>query len=505
MDFDVLKDLVQTITRNKIKNIEVLGNPGEEKSRVELMYDGISAGKFKSEEDIARHFFKSDAKDPNYRKLKNKLIRQLVNTAFFVDVNQPAFNERAKAYFTAYRDFAAAVILITRNASKSGIYIFQLVLEQAIKFEFTDLAADVSRMLRREYARVGGDHEKNQYYTGLYRKYEEKKRYEMLAIDYHETLISYYLTKRSPNIEIHELASNFFDELFSLTEMVDTSSFYSLTYNIGIIKYSSVNDIENALHLCDQALNILEPRKNTNRSTLVNFTLQKMAFCIQLRIIDNNIVRELLDYALKMVEEGDFNWFRLYEVYFYHCTYSENYEEALEVYGKVTQSPSFALLDGSHHDNWLLLGGYLHLLAKLGALDVSEVEKIVGPFRYGRFFNDIEVLGKDKEGMNIPLIFLSVLFHLAQKTFDEQKDISVDGLEKYRQRWLANDMNRRSDSFLKMLIAFAKKEFATAAAEKKISKELEVLKSETPQVSGQNFAVEVVPYETLWALLNAKS
>jgi hypothetical protein len=77
MDFDVLKDLVQTITRNKIKNIEVLGNPGEEKSRVELMYDGISAGKFKSEEDIARHFFKSDAKDPNYRKLKNKLVRQL--------------------------------------------------------------------------------------------------------------------------------------------------------------------------------------------------------------------------------------------------------------------------------------------------------------------------------------------------------------------------------------------------------------------------------------------
>jgi hypothetical protein len=76
--------------------------------------------------------------------------------------------------------------------------------------------------------------------------------------------------------------------------------------------------------------------------------------------------------------------------------------------------------------------------------------------------------------------------------------------EKYRQRWLANDMNRRSDSFLKMLIAFAKKEFATTAAEKKISKELEVLKSETPDVAGQTWAVEVVPYETLWELLNAK-
>ena len=66
-------------------------------------------------------------------------------------------------------------------------------------------------------------------------------------------------------------------------------------------------------------------------------------------------------------------------------------------------------------------------------------------------------------------------------------------------------MNRRSDSFLKLLIAFFKKDYATAAAEKKIKKELEVLKSETPEVSGQNFAVEIVPYETLWELLNAKT
>ena len=35
-------------------------------------------------------------------------------------------------------------------------------------------------------------------------------------------------------------------------------------------------------------------------------------------------------------------------------------------------------------------------------------------------------------------------------------------------------------------------------------KELEVLKSETPDVAGQTWAVEVVPYETLWELLNAK-
>ena len=237
MDFDVLKDLVQTITRNKIKSIEVLGNPGEEKSRTELMYDGISSGKFKSEEDIAKHFFKTDPKDPNYRKLKNKLIRQLINTAFFIDVNQASFNERAKAYYTAYKDFAAASILMYRNTGKSGIYLFQLVLEQAIKYEFTELATDVSRILRRDYARIAGDPERSQYYGNLYRKYEEKRRYENLAIDYYETLSSYYITKRSPNENIHLRASEYYDELLPLIESVDTSTFYYYTYVIGIIKY----------------------------------------------------------------------------------------------------------------------------------------------------------------------------------------------------------------------------------------------------------------------------
>lgn len=504
MEFDVLKELVQTITRNKIKNIEVLGNPGEEKSRTELMYDGISSGKFKSEEDVAKHFFKSDAKDPNYRKLKNKLIRQLVNTAFFIDINQPAFNERAKAYFTAYRDFAAGVLFMTRSARKSGVYLLQLTLEQAIKYEFTDLAADVCRMLRREYARSGGDFEKNQHFTAMHRKYEEKRRYDMLALDYHETLISYYVTKRSPNQEIHQLASTFYEELFPMMSIVDTSAFYNYTYTIGIIKYSAINDLENALKICNEALEILTPRKNTNRSTIVNFLLQKMGFYTQMRIDDSLLLKSLLDSCLEVLEEGQFSWFRAYEVYFYHCMYVGNYYQALEIYHKITHSLSFNLLDGSYHDNWLLLGGYLHLVAKLGRLDPVKVEAIVGTFRFGKFFNEIEVLDKDKEGMNIPLVFLPILFHLAQKTFDEQKDISVEALEKYRQRWLANDMNRRSDSFLKMLIAFARKDFASAAAEKKIQKELEILKNETPQVAGQNFAVEVVPYEVLWELLNSK-
>ncbi len=293
MEFETLKDLAKVITRNKIKHIEVLGNPGREKNRVELLYEGLASDKFKTEKEAVRYFFKTyDTKNSSYLKLKNKLVHQLVNTAFFVDTNQASYNERAKAYYTAYKDFAAANILLTRHSGKSGIYMCQLVLEQSIKYEFIELAADSSRFLRRHYSRLVGDYEKNQYYAVLHRKYEEKRRYETLAIDYYETLIGYYFTKRSPNEEIHRLATTYFDELILLAEKVDTSAYYNYTYAIGIIKYLSVNDIIRSLDVCNEALKILEPRRNTNRGALVSLTMQKMAFYTQLRIPNDNSVKE---------------------------------------------------------------------------------------------------------------------------------------------------------------------------------------------------------------------
>ena len=102
--------------------------------------------------------------------------------------------------------------------------------------------------------------------------------------------------------------------------------------------------------------------------------------------------------------------------------------------------------------------------------------------------------------MNIPLIFLPVIYHLVKGTFDAA-DISSESLEKYRKRYLDNDMNRRSASFLNMLIAFAKRDYKSASAEKKIKKELEVLAKEQPQVAGQTFAVEIIPYEDLWEMM----
>ncbi|MEZ4894061.1 MAG: hypothetical protein R2778_13720 [Saprospiraceae bacterium] len=60
MDFSALKELVQTVTRNKIKNIEVLGNnPDQEGSLIEMLYDGIGKGEVNSERKLFHYYMET--------------------------------------------------------------------------------------------------------------------------------------------------------------------------------------------------------------------------------------------------------------------------------------------------------------------------------------------------------------------------------------------------------------------------------------------------------------
>ncbi len=502
MEFDALKDLVKTITRNKVKNIEVLGNPGEEGSMVEALYDAISKDKVRSDDEAAKFLYgkNESPKSQAYLRMKGRLERNLLNTAFFVDVNQPMFNERAKAFFNCYRDFAAALILLGRDATKAGIDVLERLLEQTIKYEFVELTAEIACRLRREYARAVGSASMHERYAKIHREYEEKRRLEILALEHFESLINYYIVRRSPNEEIHQYATNYYEELHPLTEKADTCQYFFHTAQIGIIKFLSANNCVETLKICDEALGILSERKNANRESLVALSGQKIACLTQLRIFEKNEGGVAAAYCLSLSEEGSFNWFRVHELHLHYCLFARRYDEALELYEKASQHPKFESLGGAVRDTWQVYGGYLHLLAALGKLESAKVEKIVGSFRYAKLSNEIEVVDKDKQGMNIPLIFLPVIYNLVKGTFDNA-DISTESLEKYRKRYLDNDMNRRSAAFLNMLIAFAKLDYKSASAEKKIKKEMEILTKEQPQVAGQTFAIEIIPYEDLWGMM----
>ncbi len=503
MDFEVLKDLVRTISKNKIKQIEVLGNPGSSDTRTEELYESIYTDRLNSDDEAAKHFFGTDEKDPNYRKLRNRLIRQLINTSFFVDVQQAMFNERGRALFNCYRDYAAAYVLRSQDAHKASVYVLQQLLTQTTKFEFTELSADICRQLRQQYALSPSDRVNHEKFSELHRSFEKKRFWESKAYDYHENLIHYYISNRSSNQEVHDYAQQYFEELFPMAPEIDTIQYYTYTYTIGVIRYTAINNCQKTIALCDEALELLQAKKISNRGSLLSFGLQKLACLTQLRVT-NGAAQETVDFCLSLVIDGEYNWFRAMETQFYYFLYARRYEEALQTFGKVIQHNRFNILSGSTRDMWTLHGGYLHLLAVLGKLEQQQVEAIAGYFnpKTARFSNDFEVLDKEKEGMNIPLVLLPVLYNIAQgSNAEDDFGRSIDALDKYRKRYLENDTNRRSAIFLKMVLALAKKEFDGQRAARKMEKERALLEKEPAHMSSQSFAVEVIPYEDIWEML----
>ncbi len=504
MEFKTLIELAQTVTRNKIKNIEVLGNQDQKGSLVESFYDALTKGAITSDETAVRYLYgHDDKKDPAYQRLKGRLVKQLHTTALFVDVNQPSFNERSKAYYACYRDYSSAFVLLLRGAHKAAVNLLEQILEHSIKYEFIELAADITRHLRTYTARGASGQKQHQYYVAIHRTYEEKRRLEMLALDYHEELVDYYINHRSPNREIKRMAEIYVNELKLLAAKADTSRFYFYLYQIEAIKYFADNNCKAVIQLVDTALNFLESRKNTNRSMLHTIALQKLACITQLRTFEGEVGDKTVEYCLLHGIEGEVGWYRALESYFYYLSYTQKYSKALQIFKKVITHVQFATLEGSFRDNLLLLGGYIHLLAALGKLDPKEVEEIAGPYRYGRLINEIKVVDKDREGMNIPLLLLPILYNLANgNTQDHGR--SREALEKYRQRYLDNEINQRSAVFVNMLLALDKKMDNPVDAEKRIKKGLVALSQEQPQVVGQNFAIEIIPYEDLWAMLMEK-
>ena len=73
-----LKELVDIITRNKVKSIEIIGNPSDKGTKMMQFYDLIAKGQVQSDEEAFRLLYKKGEDKNAYYKLKHLLRDRLV-------------------------------------------------------------------------------------------------------------------------------------------------------------------------------------------------------------------------------------------------------------------------------------------------------------------------------------------------------------------------------------------------------------------------------------------
>jgi hypothetical protein len=496
----ILKELVHIVNKNKVRSIEVIGGNGkpgnaENKSMVNEFYEAIIEDKFTNDDEAAQYFYESDSENPNYKKLKNRLKNRLINTVFFIDVKQPSYNQRQRAYYECYKDWAAAKILTGKQARLSSISLSHKILKQAKRYEFSELVLDIARSLRLHYGTIDGDRKRYEQFDQLFDEYEEVWIQENLAEKLYVELVTKYVNVKATQKELHNKAKEAYKRLEPALKKHSSYRLHFMSSLIKVLIYISVNDYKRTIQVCDEAIKFFKQKEYIARLPIQIFLHQQLICHTQLRQFTEG--KEVAEECLAFIEEGTFNWFKHKELYFFLSMHSREYQKAYSIFVETTEHRRFQFLPSNIKEVWRIYEAYLQFLVMMKRVDINESDENFSKFKPGKFFNETPIFSKDKRGMNIPILVIQVLFMISQRKYNDAVD-RIEAVEKYCSRYLRKDDTFRSNCFIKMLLQIPISGFHKTAVVRKADKYRKQLETVSIDVANQASEIEILPYEDLW-------
>ena len=83
-----LKAIINLLSKQKIKQIEILSEESKLSKKSFQLYNGIREGKLTNDDEASLLLYNDGSQNPNYRILKHRLKQRLINTLFFIDIQQ---------------------------------------------------------------------------------------------------------------------------------------------------------------------------------------------------------------------------------------------------------------------------------------------------------------------------------------------------------------------------------------------------------------------------------
>lgn len=488
-----LIDLVKIVTKTKLREVELLGNKDDAGSKMREFYEMVADGRVATDEEAASYFYSADKASPAYQKLRRSLKDRLLNSLFVIDLKQPSYTDRQRAYYECYREWAAAKILFGKNAGTAAVGLAQKLLKVAKRYEFTELLVDICHSLRLYHGTIDGDVKAYEQYNELLKKWQQIWIHENLAEEYYTNIGILFINSRATHVEMQETIRAYYEELRDALDKHDTYQLHLCGRLLEVNIYTVVNDYRSTLEVCERALSFFKKKDYISNVPFQVFYYQKFLCHVQLR--ETEAAHETAAICLEYLEEGKFNWFKFYELYFIFLLHSESYEAGREVYDRVARHSSFGNLPDNVKETWKIVEGYLYFLECAGKLSMPKDGPRV--FKMSKFLNEIRVFSKDKQGMNIPVLILELLIGLVERKYDIVID-RAEGIDKYRSRYLKSKEHRRSNIFFKMLMLAPRCGFNRATTATKAALLYAELKSVPIEMANQTYEIEVLPHEKAW-------
>lgn len=490
-----LQVLAQLITRNKIKDIPIITAGGPPRNKSEELYHWLLDNPTASEEMAAQYFYQNGPSDSGYVKLKNRLEKKLLNTLFFIDINQPNFSEIQRAYYECHRNLAQIKILVGRNATLPMIPLAEKTLSKALRYEFMDIALLLLHRISKYYSNVIG--KKTEYF-----EYSEKLSQvlkiliaEIEAEKMHSDITVFLANSRGKSEIAMKYAAEYSRKIDENIDAISTYRFIYAAYSIKVISLELTNNFEAIQEFCDCALRRLAEKEHVALPTILfNFQIKKLVSYIQL----NQFSAALKQIDLcKLNSEG--NSHNRFVTYYYSLIlffHHKEYQSAFNVFKEGAESGYLKQIHEGFQEFWRVFEAFIFYFWQKKKITLQEGETMKN-FRISKFINNVPIYSQDKEGVNITILILHILFLLEENKINTIID-RVESLKAYTQKYLRKNSTYRSMCFINMLLTLPSAHFHPANVRRKADPYWKKLKAAPIHPDYTNVEVEIVPYETLW-------
>jgi len=493
-----LIELANLLNKTKLKSSGILDIILEPDSKMQQLYDALVSQRVRSDDEALSWLLDGGDDASKLPNLKNKLKDRMLDSVFLLDFKEPSFSDRQKAYFECYKKWAAAMILVMRNAKVSGIDLLEKLLRHTVRFEFTELTCDILRVLRIHYSTTGGDLKKYEGIREQLHHYQGIWHMENQVEDFYAELISRYVNSKATKMEVSEQAKLYYSIVKPDLEKCDSFKLQLFGRLIQVFGYSSVNDYVTTARLCEEAVLFFDRKEYDSGFPLQIFYYNLITCYLQLREFEKG--RQIIERCQNLVEPGSFNWFKLQELFFLLAMHTAHYEAAAQVMKKVMDDSRFDNQSFQITEIWKIYQAYIYFLIKVGKLSTDSFgSQRNSKFKISKFLNETPVFSKDKRGMNIPILVIQILYALADRDYEQCLD-RMEGIEKYCSRYLKQNDTFRSNCFIKMLLQIPAYAFHRERVTRQTQKLYEMLCSVPMEVANQTYEIEIIPYEALWQI-----
>lgn len=449
---------------------------------------------------LAQEIYGDDENYNNFRKLKSRFNKRILDELFFNISERFNPTERNDFAILAMKKYITSLVL--KHTSLVDVYakIAEKLIKEAKNFDFSFILSMLSSDLYSYYAFINPN-------TKLMLKY--RKIMEDSVRDYqflNKTMMIngeisniYINHKLNPNRDQLERVKELCEVLKDFQQQTTSYDIHSFGYDLRAYPLVVENKYEELLHLMIEAEEYFKVFPFTDKAIHWTIQLHRLMAYLFLGKISDAI--HMCEHLLSWLTFGNRLWLLINHYYFIANSVNGNYQKCVDIIEIIFSSKALNSFP-KEKPIWELRMAYFSI--NKDVLDVNlNASTSVKYITSAQFFRRNKQLLQDKRAMNLPFRIIEIFYLIERNDFNKVIDI-IESLSQFKYRYLRDDETFRSQCFIRLLEVMSKCSFHPVRTKAHAAPILKKMLKKDVIIENENIFPEILPYEQIWNLLMIK-